>query len=119
MAREKTGIRQVGSFKADYSYNSSTEEAFLCAHYAIDTNGRLICNGNYESYTLDVTIYEDEDRHVSYEFRDEQDRLLLNRNQLRSHQGFLDTYYVYDQVGNLRYVIPPALSLAGLTDDSD
>ncbi|WP_456318697.1 DUF6443 domain-containing protein, partial [Bacteroides salyersiae] len=106
------------SFKADYSYNSSTEEAFLCAHYAIDTNGRLICNGNYESYTLDVTIYEDEDRHVSYEFRDEQDRLLLNRNQLRSHQGFLDTYYVYDQVGNLRYVIPPALSLAGLTDDS-
>ena len=46
------------SFKADYSYNSSTEEAFLCAHYAIDTNGRLICNGNYESYTLDVTTSE-------------------------------------------------------------
>lgn len=102
-----------------YTYNSTTDKAFQCVHYSINANGNLMRNGYYESCRLDVVVCKDEDKHVFYEFRDEQDRLLLSRDELRSRGGYLDTYYIYDQVGNLRYVLPPALSMLDTITEDD
>ena len=56
----------------------------------------------------------DEDGHVSIEFRDRKKRLRVQRLAI-SDGNYADTYYVYDNYDELRYVIPPMASeqLAG------
>ncbi|RAK33253.1 UNVERIFIED_ORG: RHS repeat-associated protein [Chitinophaga ginsengisegetis] len=46
------------------------------------------------------------------EYKDKQDRVILKKVQLADnpgtgHMGWLCTYYAYDDLGNLRFVIPP------------
>ena len=59
--------------------------------------------------TLDCTQTANEDGHISLEFKDRAtDRILLSR--VMDGEVMLDTYYVYDNYGNLRMVLPPAAS---------
>jgi len=50
----------------------------------------------------------DEDRNKSYEFKDKLGQVILTR-QINNNQNH-DTYYVYDDFGNLCYVLPPLAS---------
>ena len=72
----------------------------------------LTNNGNYILGQVYKTITKDENwtassgnNHTTQEFKDKEGRVILKRSY---DQGVPhDTYYVYDQYGNLSYVIPP------------
>lgn len=104
------------SIKTDHLLNSSTDINKRCTRYSIDKNGKIFSNGYYDDWELFITQQTDEDGYISYEYKDKQGRVLLIR---RPYARFpQETYYVYDVVGNLRYVLPPFLSSAeNLTDD--
>lgn len=67
-----------------------------------------IYNGG--SLYKDITVNEAGVQTVTY--RDLEERIVLTKTQLtanpgNAHMGWLCTYYVYDNIGNLRFVIPP------------
>lgn len=64
--------------------------------------------GKYQTGTLNVTRVTDEDNNISYEFKDKIGRVVLTRQMSGTVQ--YDTYSIYDDYGNLRYVLPPLAS---------
>ena len=89
------------SVKTGYLTNSS---AYPCAYYYM-SGDNLFRKGNYNGSQLYVLQITDEEGNISYEFKDKLDRVVLQRQMDGSNQH--DTYYVYDDFGNLRYVLPP------------
>ena len=70
-------------------------------------------NGFYNAGELHKTITKDENwisglDHTTEEFKNKQGQVVLKRtyNKQRKH----DTYYVYDDFGNLSYVLPPKIN---------
>jgi len=66
----------------------------------------------YAAGQLYKNITKDERGLRTVEFKDKEDRVVLKRVELTAgaadgHNGWLCTYYVYDDLGNLRFVIPP------------
>ncbi|WP_051697972.1 DUF6443 domain-containing protein [Prevotella sp. 10(H)] len=104
-----TGKKAV---KTEYTTNNRTSTgaytgALSCMNLQIE--GTTIKNKEYYADgSLYVTRMTDENGNESYEFKDKQGQVILTRQVSggRSHA----TYYVYDDYGNLRYVIPPKAS---------
>ena len=94
--------RDSRSVKSEFLFNNNGDRQ--CSHYYA-TADKLIKSDNYANCQLYVTKTTDEDGHVVYEFKDKQGQLILNR-QINNEQNY-DTYYVYDDLGNLRFVLPP------------
>ncbi len=91
--------------KTDYLTNTASEE-LACINFSISSlNDNLENKGFYTAGQLFVTRTTDEDRNVSYEFKDKKGRLLLTRQ--IEYWDNIDTYYVYDEWDNLRYVLSP------------
>lgn len=89
----------------------TNNSSYPCALFSSSSNGTTISitrSGTYANNTLFVTKYQDEDNNISYEFKDKQDRILLTR-QVNGSTNF-DTYYIYDDYGNLRVVLSPLAS---------
>jgi len=68
--------------------------------------------GAYSAGQLRKTLITDEQGHQVVEYRDFADQVVLKKVQLadvpgNAHAGWLCTYYVYDDLNNLRFVIPP------------
>jgi RHS repeat-associated protein len=68
--------------------------------------------GTYAEGELYKNVYKDENSIRTVEFKDKEGRLVLKKTELSTgaadgHIGWLCTYYVYDNIGNLRCVIPP------------
>jgi RHS repeat-associated protein len=66
----------------------------------------------YAAGTLYETHTTDEQGNTVIEYRDRQNKVILKKVQLdgsqgTAHTGWLCTYYVYDDIGALRVVIPP------------
>jgi RHS repeat-associated protein len=66
----------------------------------------------YNEGDLYKNITIDESGNRLAEYYDKEGRLILKQVQLgdtpgNAHSGWLNTYYVYDDMGNLRFVIPP------------
>jgi hypothetical protein len=87
--------------KTDYLTNNAT---YPCAYYSI-SGDNLVKNGNYADNSLYVTKTTDEDGKEACEFKDKLDRIVLQRQMEGTAKH--DTYYVYDDFGNLRFVLPP------------
>ncbi|WP_394973695.1 DUF6443 domain-containing protein [uncultured Croceitalea sp.] len=73
-------------------------------------NPSLSNDGYYEAKALSKTITKDENHdsgkdHTTEEFTDKNGRVVLKRTYNNSEEH--DTYYVYDDFGNLTYVVPP------------
>ncbi len=98
------------SKKIVYSANSSTINK--CRKYVVSTSDySLSSQGYWQNGELDVIIETDEDNSKVISFKDMRGLLVLqriidNKNSNQEH----DTYYVYDNRGNLCYVLPPMAS---------
>ena len=73
--------------------------------YGVDENFSLTMSGLYSPCTLDAVRTTDEDGNVTYGFKDKTGRTLLTR-QMNGDEAH-DTYTVYDNYGNVRFVLPP------------
>lgn len=86
------------------------------------TGSGLTLGGYYAAGQLFKERVENEDSGITETFRDKLDRVVLIRNS--DGVTTYDTYYVYDDMDNLGYVLPPKLSASlgnatGLADDAD
>jgi hypothetical protein len=91
------------SVKTDYLTNNAA--GLSCNLYEIENDSILRYKGKYANAQLYVTQITDEDGNISYEFKDKLGKVVLTRQ--INNTGFHDTYYVYDDFGNLVYVLPP------------
>jgi len=72
----------------------------------------------YPAGVLDKTIVTDEQNHQVIEYKDKEGHVILKKVQASSsvssfaYTGWLSTYYIYDDLANLRYVIQPMGVLA-------
>ena len=100
---------------SQYHINKNSGK-YSCNKFTINNNGNLNYSGVYPSGRLHVTSTIDEDDHETIIFKDFNDSTYLHRRVL-DENTFADTYYIYDNIGNIRYVIPPMASVA-LTSSS-
>lgn len=118
--------------KLGYQTNTATEVKKLTATAGTLTNGAypisFVSSGNYAAGSLYKTITKDENipsalyfgtsiawkMGTTEEFKDKEGRVVLKRTYNSNYVlggtitfDTLDTYYVYEQYGNLTYVLPP------------
>ncbi len=101
------------AIKTEYLLADATSNELKVASFQLTTNAK----GNpLLSASFIVPFYHrmhsvsrvtDEDNTVSYEFKDAKNQTILVRNMVNGNN--VDTYFVYDDAGNLCYVLPPAL----------
>ena len=105
--------------KFDYGINSGIDVKKFNVFYDVNGNRFLSIDGNYELGELSKkTIKEEnwktnsENLHTSQEFVDKEGRVVLKRNFSYGvpKEKRLDTYYIYDDFGNLAYVLSPEAS---------
>lgn len=113
-------LEQYGPGANWHSSNSSNKVSYLtndaignrsCMYFKIDGSGlnaSLVKSGLYAAGELYVTEKKNEIGNLSYEFKNSLEQTILIR-QMNNNEAH-DTYYVYDDFGNLNYVIPPILA---------
>jgi len=84
------------------------------ALYSVTIDDKLKKSMCYDPNTLYKTETKDEDRKTAYEFKDKQGQVILKQSINGAEK--VNTYYVYDDFGRLRYVLPP-IAADGLTAD--
>ena len=85
--------------------NSTGDAKLKCTRYVVSSSGTLSADGTYPAGTFRVTGETDEDGHTVYTFKDVKDRLILLRRV--SGSEYSDTYYVYDPMDRLAFVLQP------------
>ena len=83
--------------------------------------GKYLMSGTYSNGQLTKNITTDENGKQSIDFIDKENRLILKKVQLSEsdndngsgsgYSGWISTYYIYDEIGNLRAVLQPAAVL--------
>ena len=102
-------------------HTNSNSGLYKCSLYSVrrtgDTTVVVSRSGNYHIGMLSVKSVTDEDGLTLLTFTDMYGRTLLERRHPVSGED-LDTYYVYDGLGRLSAVIPPALSKLDLSTEN-
>ena len=114
---ESNAGNEVRRYEATTTASVSSGVTTYVPSLSINTN---INNGYYEANELYKTITKDENwkptlpsaklkNHTTEEFKDKQGRVVLKRtySTISGTATPHDTYYVYDDYGNLSYVLPP------------
>ncbi|WP_455666292.1 DUF6443 domain-containing protein [Phocaeicola sp.] len=100
------GVAWYSGYSASTTYlTNGTQSPLNCISYSVNSTGTLTNGGNYAAGQLYVTQAKDEDGNITYTFTDKQDRMVLLRQMEGSETN--DTYYVYDELGNLCFVLQP------------
>lgn len=89
--------------------NTDNNKETCCKHYVVDRSENLLYKENYAASTLDVIRITDEDNQVSYNFIDGLGHTVLTRKV--DGKITVDTYFVYDSIGKLRYVLQPMFQI--------
>ena len=92
------------SVKTEYLTNTGSSP-LNCKLYSVNGNNLAGGTAYYTGGTLQVVKTTDEDSKVSYTFTDKLGRTILKR--VMNGSESLDTYFVYDNRGNLRFVLQP------------
>ena len=79
-----------------------------CRRFILSGDYKVKAEKSYEADELDVVLSTDADGRRQWTFTDWRGQKMLDRRDTGS--GMADTYYIYDPVGNLRMVLPPAAS---------
>ena len=91
-------------------------------HLSVSDKSELSCSimaeGLYQPGTLKGILTKDEDDCLSIEFKDRQGNVVLSR-QFDNEGGRVDTYYVYDDYGLLRAVLPAMISISSIKGEVD
>jgi len=108
------GNSWVGSDRGlTYAYKVNTVEDSVQIWNIVAAAGSFPMNGGvYPSGVLNKKITSDEAGHQIVEYRDKDGHVILKKVQAAdvrgtAHVGWLCTYYVFDDPGNLRFVITP------------
>lgn len=109
---EETGDPSEHVREINYASNATVDVRY----FSVDANGDLVNNPTYYTEnTLYKNIVYDEDGNKTEEFKNFLGQIVLKN----SVEGSIDrsTYYVYDDFGLLRFVIPPkAMGENGIPD---
>ena len=107
------GIRKnaaIGEQKAGADMNNHHTSTLTRANevnevklYKVNASGGLVCSGYYGTKMLLCEQCSDENNKIVCTFKDNQDRIIMQRA-----GSNYDTYYVYNDLGQLSYVLPPA-----------
>ena len=95
------------SVQTKHFTNTADDSRLNCAYFYV-SGYDLNKDGDYPNCQLFVIELKDEDGNLSYEFKNKIGQVILTR-QINDNSNH-DTYYVYDDYGNLRFVLPPMLS---------
>lgn len=98
--------------KNNYRTNTSAD---ICLYLGVGGTSSvplLLQKGQYPVSELTVVETKDEDGHTILTFTDRENHTILSRSV--TAQETLDTYYVYNDLGSLCYVLPP-MAVANLT----
>lgn len=88
--------------------SSVSSDRLKCRRYAVSGDYAFRSSGLYGDGELTVDKTSDSDGRTVYVFTDWLGNKVLERRVLGS-SIMADTYYIYDALGNLRFVLPPAL----------
>ena len=80
-----------------------SNEASSVKRYQVSESGALLENGYYAAKSLSMLDETDEDGKTKQTFSD-----LFGHKVLERRDGNNDTYYIYDNIGRLRYVLSPS-----------
>ncbi len=94
--------------KQDRLLYDFTNPQLAIRQYGVEGNNVVLYNDRFSQLNANVVQFTDEDGHITYTFTDAFGRTLVQRaiNNGVNH----DTYYVYDDMGQLRFVLSPDAS---------
>ena len=94
--------------QTEYAFNESDLPQYKNVRlFTVGDDGRTLTDaGYYRPYTLRATAVTNEDGHRTVEFKTKANRTVLSRRVGENGQ-YLDTYFVYDIYGCLKYMISP------------
>lgn len=99
------------SVKTHYNLNKDSIIRFAIAGF--ERNPKLVRRAGYKPQSLSVITLTDEDGHSVQRFTDINGRNILTR--VENGAEFLDTYSVYDDLGNLCFVLPPMIDASNIS----
>ena len=95
--------------------NRQSDAMYRCQRFVPSSDYTFRTLGSYADGELAVVKTVDADNRTVLTFTDWKGNKVLERHVLDGSRGFTaDTYYVYDALGKLRFVLPPALD--GMTE---
>jgi RHS repeat-associated protein len=108
----------VGTYEYSVVFwkNGGYTQRYLNTAGAVDPFGGYLNAGSYPAGTLYKNVLVDEHGKQVIEFKDKEGKVILKKVQLTTsaddgngsgHPDWLCTYYIYDELGNLRCVVQP------------
>lgn len=99
------------SVATQYLINSAADSVQIW-NIAATPGSIPVSAGIYPTGQLYKTVTTDEQNHQTVEYKDKEGHIILKKLQLSpnpgtAHAGWLCTYYVYDDLNNLRFVLQP------------
>ncbi|WP_294243954.1 DUF6443 domain-containing protein [uncultured Chryseobacterium sp.] len=101
----------------EYEVNGGDVNKYTATFNYSTLQSSVSLSGNYGENQLYKNTVTDEDGNVSIEFKNKDGQTILVRKMLSATEK-ADTYYVYNEYGQLAYVIPPLASISGALSQS-